>query len=117
MVKEIRQGDVYWLDFGDSSGSAPAERHPCVVVQSDAFNHSRIATTVVCLLTSNMDRALAPGNVALKKGDASLPKPSVVNVSQVVTVDKVDLTERLGRLPQRALLSVLRGLRLVIEGD
>ncbi len=64
-MKEIRQGDVYWLDLGPSSGSAPAERHPCVIVQSDAFNRSRIATTVVCLITSNMDRATAPGNVAL----------------------------------------------------
>ena len=59
-MKEIRQGEVYWLDFGPSSGSAPAERHSCLVVQSDTFNRSRIATTVVCLITSNMDRANAP---------------------------------------------------------
>jgi mRNA interferase MazF len=117
MVKDIRQGDVYWLDFGPSSGSAPAERHPCVVVQSDVFNRSRIATTVVCLITSNMDRASAPGNVALAKGDARLPKPSVVNVSQLVTVDKIDLEERAGRLPDAARASVLTGLRLLFEGD
>ena len=116
-MKEIRQGDVYWLDFGPSSGSAPAERHPCVVVQSDVFNRTRIATTVVCLITSKMDRATAPGNVALRKGDARLPKPSVVNVSQVVTVDKIDLEERLGKLPGPALESVLDGLRLLFEGD
>ena len=117
MVKEIRQGEVYWLDFGASSGSAPAERHPCVVVQSDVFNRSRIATTIVCLMTSNMSRAAAPGNVPLRKGDARLAKPSVVNVSQVVTVDKGDLEEPAGRLPGAALMSVLRGLRLVFEGD
>ena len=117
MAKEILQGDVYWLDFGPASNSAPAERHPCVVVQSDVFNGSRIATTVVCLITSNMDRAAAPGNVALRKGEARLPKPSVVNVSQVVTVDKADLEERIGRIPEPALASVLRGLRLVCEGD
>ena len=117
MVKEIRQGEVYWLDFGPSSGSAPAERHPCVVVQSDVFNRSRIATTVVCLITSNMDRAAAPGNIALKKGDARLPKPSVVNVSQVVTVDKLDLEERIGRLPDPILAVVLAGLQLVFERD
>jgi len=117
VVKEIRQGDVYWLDFVPSSGSAPAERHPCVVVQSDVFNKSRIATTVVCLITSNLDRAAAPGNVALKKGDARLPRPSVVNVSQVVTVDKADLEERLGRIPGPALDSVLAGLRLLFEGE
>lgn len=115
-MKEIRQGEVYWLDFGPSTGSAPAERHPCVVVQSDAFNRSRIATTVVCLITSNMDRAAAPGNVALKKGDAGLPRPSVVNVSQLVTVDKSDLEERVGRMAGRALESVLSGLRLLFEG-
>jgi mRNA interferase MazF len=117
MGKEIRQGEVYWLDFGLSSGSAPAERHPCVVVQSDVFNRTRIATTVVCLITSNMSRVEAPGNVALRKGDARLPKPSVVNVSQVVTVDKTDLEEKVGRIPEPALAAVLRGLRLVFEGD
>lgn len=116
-MKEIRQGDVYWLDFGPSSGSATAERHPCVVVQSDVFNRSRIATTVVCMITSNMDRAAAPGNVALRKGDARLSRASVVNVSQVVTVDKGDLDERVGRLPGQALRSVLAGLRLLFEGD
>jgi mRNA interferase MazF len=116
-VKEVRQGDVYRLDFGPATGSAPAERHPCVVVQSDTFNRSRIATTVVCLITSNMDRAAAPGNVALKKGDARLSKPSVVNVSQVVTVDKSELEERIGHLPSAALGAVLKGLRLVFESE
>ena len=116
-MKEIRQGDVYWLEFGPSSGSAPADRHPCVVVQSDVFNRSRIATTVVCLITSNMSRAAAPGNVALKKGDARLTRPSVVNVSQLVTVDKTELDEHVGRIPGPALRSVLAGLRLLFEGD
>lgn len=115
-MKVIRQGDVFWLDFAPSSGSAPAGRHPCVVVQSDVFNGSRIATTVVCLITSNVERAAAPGNVALRKGDARLPRPSVVNVSQVVTVDKIELEERVGRLPSAALESVLAGLRLLFEG-
>ena len=116
-MKEIRQGDVHWLDIGPSSSSAPAERHPCVIVQSDVFNASRIATTVVCVITSNMDRAAAPGNVALKKGDGRLPKPSVVDVSQVVTVDKADLEDRLGRIPRPALEAVLAGLRLLFEGE
>lgn len=116
LLQEIRQGDVYWVDLGPTRGSAPAERHPCVVVQSDAFNRTRIATTVVCLITSSMNRAAAPGNVALKKGDAHLPKPSVVNVSQLITVDKLDLEERAGRIPSPALASVLLGLRLLFEG-
>ena len=114
---EILQGDVYWMDFGVASGSGPAETHPCVVVQNDLFNRTRIATTVVCLITSNLERAAAPGNVALKKGDANLPRPSVVNVSQLVTVDKLELGNRQGRIPVSALTSVLSGLHLLFTGD
>lgn len=110
---EILQGDVFWFDFGPTLGSGPAEMHPCVVVQSDTFNRSRIATTVVCLITSNMDRALAPGNVPLRKGVAGLSRPSVVNVSQIITVDKTDLDARIGCLPAPALASVLQGLQLL----
>lgn len=117
MVKKIRQGDVYWLDFGSASGSSPAGMHPCVVVQGDSFNRSRIPTTVVCLITSNMDRATAPGNVALEKGDGQLPKPSVVNVSQITTVDKLDLEQRIGRLPAATLGAVLAGLQLVLRSE
>lgn len=116
-MKEIRQGDVYWFDFGPSAGSAPAERHPCVVVQNDIFNLSRIATTVICLITSNLQRADAPGNVYLNKGDARLPRASVVNVSQILTVDKLDLGVRIGRLPDSALTATLSGLRLLFDGE
>jgi mRNA interferase MazF len=115
VVNEIRQGQVYWLDFGPASGSAPAERHPCVVVQNDVFNRSAIRTTVVCLITSNLSRASAPGNVLLKKGDGGLPKPSVINVSQVATVDKAELTEYAGRLGGAAADAVSEGLRLIFE--
>ena len=85
---QIRQGQVYWLNIGPVSGSALAERHPCVVVQNDLFNRSAIATSVVSLITSNVSRAKAPVNVLLNKGEANLPKADVVNVSQVLTVDK-----------------------------
>ncbi len=115
-MSEIRQGDVYWIDFGPIQGSAPAERHPCVVVQSDLFNRSLIGTTVICLITSNLDRARAPGNVPLRKGDANLSKPSVVNVSQVATVDKAELTERIGKIPAGALDQVRGGLHLLFDG-
>jgi mRNA interferase MazF len=111
----IRQGDVYWVDFGVAAGSAPAERHPCVVVQSDLFNRSRIMTTVVCLVTSNLARAEAPGNVLLEPGEGNLPRPSVVNVSQVVTVDKADLSERVGRLPVTKVDAIRRGLHLLFD--
>jgi mRNA interferase MazF len=115
MVSDIRQGEVYWIDFGPAAGSVPAERHPCVVVQSDVFNRSRIATTVVCLITSNLSRAQAPGNVMLKKGDGNLPKPSVINVSQVQTVDKADLMERIGRLSVNSIDAIRSGLHLLFE--
>jgi mRNA interferase MazF len=115
MVIEIRQGEVYWLDFGRAEGSAPALRRPCAVVQSDVFNRSRIATTVVCAITSNLSRSESPGNVALRAGEANLPKASVVNVSQIYTVDKADLAERIGRLPAPALDAVLAGLELLFQ--
>ena len=103
------------MDFGLTTGSAPAERHPCVVVQGDSFNRSRIATTVVCLVTSNLARAAAPGNVALKMGDANLPKASVVNVSQILTVNKTELTERIGKLPASAVDAIRTGLEVLFE--
>ena len=114
-MSEVRQGEVYWIDFGPAAGSAPAERHPCVVVQNDLFNRSLIATTVVCLITSNVSRAHAPGNVALKKGDAGLSKASVVNVTQILTVDKRELAERLGRLPAATIDAIRGGLELLLD--
>ena len=79
------------FNLGPAIGSGPAEIHPFVVVQSDFFNRSRISTTVVCLITSSMDRALAPGNVPLRNGAAKLSRPSVVNVSQIMIVNKTGL--------------------------
>jgi mRNA interferase MazF len=114
-VREIRQGQVYWLDFGPAAGSAPAERHPCVVVQNDVFNGTAIATSVVCLITSNLTRAKAPGNVLLKKGEANLPKVSVVNVSQILTVDKADLVEYSGKLSLAAAEAVSEGLHMLFD--
>lgn len=114
-MSEIRQGQVYWLDFGPAHGSTPAERHPCVVVQNDVFNRSAIGTTVVCLITSNLSRANAPGNVLLKKGEANLPKASVVNVSQILTVDKAELSEYIGKLTAVAAGAVRNGLNLLFD--
>ena len=112
---QIQQGEVYWLDFGPATGSAPAERHPCVVVQNDVFNRSAIATSVVCLITSNLSRANAPGNVLLKKGEANLPKASVVNVSQIITIDKAELAECIGKLSDTATGAVRDGLHLLFD--
>jgi len=111
----IHQGDVYWVDLREPRGSAPGYRHPHVVIQNNLFNRSRINTVVMCVITSNLRRAAAPGNVLLEKGEANLPKPSVVNVSQIFTVDKTDLVEKIGSLsPQRAR-QILDGLRLLTE--
>ena len=114
-MSESRQGQVYWRDFGPAAGSAPADRHPCVVVQNDVFNRSAIATTVVCLITSNLRRADAPGNVPLKKGEANLPKASVVNISQILTVDKTELAEPVGKLSDAAAQAVRDGLRMLFD--
>lgn len=107
----IRQGEVYWVDLGEPSGAEPAYRHPHVVV----LNRSRIRTTVLCALASNLDRAASPGNVLLAQGEADLPKRSVVNVSQIFTVDKTDLVERIGALTPARLREVLRGITLLLE--
>ena len=111
----IRQGDVYWVDLGEPDGSGPGYRHPHVVIQNNVFNESRIATVLVMAITSNLRRAAAPGNVRLRKGEAKLPKASVVNVSQVFTVDKQQLTEKIGALSRARILEVLDGLLTVVE--
>lgn len=111
----INQGDVFWIDFGEPSGSEPAYRRPCLVIQNNLFNRSRINTVVVCVLTSNLRRAQAPGNVLLEKGEANLPKPSVVNISQVFTVDKRELDEKIGSLSSLRVRQVLHGIHLLIE--
>ena len=111
----INQGDVYWVELDEPRGSEPGYRHPHVVVQNNLFNRSQIKTVVVCPLTSNLKRASAPGNVLLEKHEANLPKPSVVNVSQVFTVDKTQLDEYIGTLASRRVREILNGIKLVIE--
>lgn len=111
----IRQGDIYWIDLDEPRGSEPGYRHPHVVVQNNVFNKSRIGTVVVCALTSNLKRAEVPGNVYLKKGEANLKKDSVVNVSQIVTVDKSDCSEKIGTLSQARVRQIVEGVRLIID--
>ncbi len=111
----IKQGDIFWVDLAEPSGSAPGFRRPYVVIQNNVFNRSRIRTVVVCALTSNLKRATAPGNVLLEPGEANLPKQSVVNVSQIFTVDKSDLDEKIGALSSRRVREILDGIRLLTE--
>jgi len=111
----INQGDIYWIDLADPIGSAPGYLHPHVIIQNDAFNQSQISTVVVCALTSNLKRASAPGNVLLKPGEANLPKQSVVNISQVFTVDRSQLGQKIGELSPRRVHEILDGLYLLLE--
>lgn len=110
----IGQGEVWWADLGEPIGSAPGFRRPVVVVQSDALNRSQIGTVICVPLTSNLKWANAPGNVLLRARVTGLPKDSVANVSQVVTLDKDQLTERTGKLPRKQLEAVLDGIAVVL---
>ena len=111
----INQGDLYWVDLEGPRGSEPAYRHPHVVVQNNLFNRSKIHTVVVCPLTSNLKRAGSPGNVLLDDREANLPKQSVVNVSQIFTVDKTQLDEYIGTLSLERIKQILIGIKLVLE--
>ena len=111
----INQGDIYWIDLEEPRGSEPGYRHPHVVVQNNLFNHSQIRTVLVCPLTSNLKRANAPGKVLLDKQEANLHKQSVVNVSQVFTVDKSQLSDYIGTLSAGRVRQILDGMSLVLE--
>jgi len=111
----ISQGDVYWVEVEEPSGSEPGYTHPHVIVQNNLYNQSKIQTVIVCVLTSNLKYADVPGNVLLKKGEANLPKASVVNVSQMLTVDKSQLGEYIGTLPQNRIHEILDGIYLFLE--
>ena len=110
----IAQGEVWWADISEPTGSAPGFRRPVVVVQSDALNRSRIKTVVCVPLTSNLKWASAPGNVLLKANITGLPKDSVANVSLMVALDKNQLTERTGKLPRRQRDLVFSGIDVVL---
>lgn len=110
----ISQGEVWWADLAEPSGSEPGFRRPVVVVQSDSFNRSRIAIVVCVALTSNLRWAEAPGNVLLSAKATGLPKDSVANVSQLVTLDKASLTDRVGSLPDKKLELVFSGIDVVL---
>ena len=111
----IEQGEIYWVNLDEPSGSEPGYRHPHIVVQNNVFNASRINTVVVCSLTSNLKRGLSPGNVTLKKGEANLSKKSVVNITQIYTVNKDDLAEKIGKLTKNRLKEILLGIHLLTE--
>lgn len=111
----IEQGDVFWIDMEDPYGSEPGGRRPYVVVQNNMFNFSRIDTVVACAITPNQNQALSPGNVLLNSREADLPRRSVVNISQIVTLDKQVFIERIGTLSSKRMQEIISGLRLLLE--
>ena len=110
----MKRGEVWWATLPSPTGSGPGFRRPVLVIQSDPFNESRISTAVVAVITSNLALAEAPGNVRTSKAETGLSRPSVVNVSQVVTIDTAVLTKRVRMLPAATLTRVDEGLRLVL---
>jgi len=110
----ISQGEVWWVELADPVGSEPGFRRPVVIVQGDSFNRSRIATVVCVVLTSNVRWAEAPGNVLLTSKTTGLPKDSVANVSQIVTLDRESLVDRVGVVPQKKLGLILFGIDVVL---
>lgn len=113
----MAQGDVWWADLPEPSGSGPGYRRPVVVVQADTFNRTRIRTVVCVPLTSNLRWSATPGNVALTVRDTGLPRPSVANVTQLVALDRGILSEPVGRLPTPKLDLILAGIHVVLGRD
>jgi mRNA interferase MazF len=110
----IAQGEVWWADLADPVGSAPGYRRPIVVIQSDPLNRSQLATVVCVALTSNLRWSIAPGNVLLSAKHTGLDRDSVANVSQLVTIDKRQLTERVGKIPKRQMEAIFSGIDLIM---
>lgn len=111
----IQRGEIWWASLNDPVGSAPGYRRPVLVIQSNEFNQSQISTIIAIAITSNTKLAQAPGNVFLSRKASGLTKDSVINVSQVITIDKKFLTEYVSSLPERFLTRVEEGLRLVLS--
>ena len=110
----MKRGEIWWATLPEPTGSGPGFRRPVLIVQSNPFNSSRIATVVVAAITSNLRLSAAPGNVKIAKTESGLGKTSVVNVSQVLTLDRTLLTEQVRRLSDKRMIEVDQGLRVVL---
>ncbi len=110
----MKRGEIWWATLPAPAGSGPGYKRPVVVIQANPFNASRISTIIVAVITSNLALAEAPGNVRIGKSDSGLPEASVVNVSQIITVDRSILTKKVKALPNAALDKVAEGLKLVL---
>ena len=111
----IRKGSVYWVDFSPGKGSEPSGKRPGLVIQSDVLNDTKISTVIILAITSTLKFGELPGNVVLNKGEANLPRRCVVNVTQIKSVDKRSIKEKIGTLPKERLQEIDNGLKLVLN--
>jgi mRNA interferase MazF len=111
----IRKGSVYWVDFSPGKGSEPSGKRPGLVIQSDFLNDTKISTVIMLAITSTLKFGELPGNVVLNKGEANLPRRCVVNVTQIKSVDKRSIKEKIGTLPKKRLQEIDNGLKLVLN--
>jgi mRNA interferase MazF len=110
----IRKGSIYWVDFSPGKGSEPSGRRPGLVIQNDILNDSKLNTVIMLAITSTMKFGELPGNVILRKGEANLPKKCVINITQIKSVDKTSIKEKIGTLSKRKMDEVYEGLKLVL---
>lgn len=110
----MHRGEIWWASLPEPTASEPGYRRPVLVIQSDSFNRSRIRTVVAITLSTNLRLAMAPGNLLVTTEDTGLPRDSVANVSQIITLDKSFLTERVGRVDNRVMRSIEDGVRTVL---
>jgi len=111
----IRKGSVYWIDFSPGKGSEPMGRRPGLVLQNNVLNDSKLNTVIVLAVTSTMKYGELPGNVVLRKGEANLKKKCVVNATQIKSVDKRSIREKIGTLSDKKLTEVYEGLKLIMD--
>ena len=111
----IRHGSVYWIDFSPGKGSEPKGRRPGLVIQNNALNDSKLNTVIVLAITSTLKYGELPGNVSLKKGEANIPRACVINATQVKSVDKRSIKEKIGTLNSEKMIEVMEGMKLVLN--
>lgn len=111
----IRSGSIYWVDFSPGKGSEPIGKRPGLVIQNDALNDSKLNTVIMLAITSTLKFGDLPGNIILQKGEASMPKRSVINVTQIKSVDKNSIKENIGALSEERMAEVYQGLKLVMN--
>ena len=111
----IKRGDIWWAELPEPQGSEPGYKRPLIIIQANEFNESKINTVIAAVITTNLRLAAAPGNIMLSKKTSKLPKESVINVSQIITIDKSFLTEKVNSLPMSVMHQVDEGMRLVLN--